>query len=82
MKVRLLNNGGFNGMEGVDFSTIFEATLVSLNLGVDILIKDLIDAGAHANLAVLNEDELDVEDMLYFSAGTTGWLSKEYEEVH
>jgi len=80
MKVKLLNDGGYEGLEVLHYSTIFEATVTCGGLGVDILIKDLIDAGAYVSLATLNRDDSS-EGTLYFSNGT-GVFPNEYQEIN
>ena len=87
MKVQLLSDGGFKGMEGVDFANEFDGiacyrdgALSGVLRGVEIKIKDLIKAGAHDNLAVLNDFEVE-GSALYFSNGKSGLFTCEYKEL-
>ena len=77
IRVKLISDGEFKGMEELDFSTEFDG--ITYGQGVDITLADLIAAGASNNLAILNERD-SAEGTLYF-AGGGGFYGKEYEDV-
>lgn len=72
VKVQLVTDGGYKGMENIDMSVTYWAWhVVSRHsgklLGYDILKSDLIKAGAAKDFNKLNDD---TEHVAYFSMGT------------
>lgn len=83
IKVKLLTDGGFKGLEDLDYSTIFDAEEVTNRsgelFGVAIDITDLIAAGAVTTLAALNLQD-SAHGTLYFG-GEESSFGEEYEVV-
>jgi len=78
MRVRLLNDGGFKGLENLNYDTVFDA--VARTHGVDVAVEDLIAAGAVPEMAALNHLAAG-EAALYYSKGSSGLFSPECVEV-
>lgn len=81
MKIKLISDGGFKGMDSVDMSTVFDAEMVE-DIGVDILAEDLIKAGAIVT-AGDNQAETHSDGRLtfFFDNGVGCTSNKEYEVV-
>ena len=80
IKVKLLNDGGFEGFDKFNYHAVLEGTpfVCSGKLaGVDILVEALIGAGAASNVLELAGCKAEAEGrVLFFSART-----KEFEIV-
>ena len=83
IKVTLTTDGGFKGLEDLDYTTVFDAEeyigFKEVVLGVDILIADLIAAGASKDVTTLNEEYLEPDTMYFGNAN--GVHGQEYLTV-
>jgi len=73
MKVKLLNDGGFEGFENFNYHAVLEGKPFKCGyphpelVGVEVAISDLIDAGAAGNVLELAGCKAEEGNLLYFS---------------
>ena len=65
----------------LDYSGTFHATYDGESPGVDVLVSDLEDAGANIDLANTAVTIIGEEHYYYFSDGSSGAFTTEYEVI-
>ena len=72
MKIKLLNDGGFEGLDTLDYGKVFEASpnvIKDKLVGAEVTAEALIAAGADKHCLELAGCKAEPEGTLYFSLG-------------